>query len=507
MRGGESRRGRRIWARRACLGSSAAARTSTLTVIGYDHSSTRSNRTKTCSPQGGGNATASGVNFQALVGAIFASRLLAERTVDDRLRLAGARAISIRFETETPLDDILVETDASGWIFTQCKTTLSLSESLESEFGKTAEQIVRQWKVCKDGNGKRGWDRPLDLSRDRMVVAVGPGASGTITGDLAAGLGSLQAPAAAPPSQAQRQAVEKLKALLAASWRKLFGKSPATQDIDDILKLVAILQFDPTAADRAAAIEMLAHVTEEADAAPAAFATIGGECESLMAKRHGTNAPELRRVLARAGLRLRAAPSYRTDAERLRTYSEGVQSHLEQYEETKIDGLQIKIERSCTTAVVAAAKDGSLVLVGEPGAGKSAVISAAAQRLRTEGKQVLELAVDRLPVDSLEGLRSELELAHPLRDVFAIGRGVGVVQSSECDTPRVKIALALDHLQHVLPAPITDDIQLPTRRRTPSDPDLFLFREVHAHRKPNPVALSPENLGDQFFESVHCGLV
>jgi hypothetical protein len=368
--------------------------------------------------RGGGNATAGGVSFQASVGAIFVARLLAERSVDDRLRLAGAQPKSIRFETETPLDDILMETDASGWIFAQCKTTLSLSESLESEFGKTVEQIVKQWKVCRDGNGKRGWDRPLDLSRDRLVVAVGPGASGTITGDLAAGLGSLQAPVASPPPQAQGQAVEKLRALLTASWQRLFGALPVTQDIDDILKFVVILQFDPTAADRTAAIEMLVHVTEEADAAPAAFAAIGGECESLMAKRHGTNGPEMRRVLARTGLRLRSAPSYRTDVERLREYSERTQTHLEQYEETKVDGRDIKIERRCTAAVVTAAKDGSLVLVGEPGAGKSAVISAAAQRLRTEGKEVLELAVDRLPVESLEGLRGELGLDHSLRDVL-----------------------------------------------------------------------------------------
>ncbi len=367
--------------------------------------------------RGGGNATASGVSFQASVGAIFSACLLAERNVDDRLRLADARVRSIRFETETPLDDILIETEAPGWIFIQTKTTLSLSESLDSEFGKTAEQIVRQWKICTDGNGKREWDRPLDVRRDRMVIVVGPDASGTITGDLAAGLGSLQAPSAAPLSQAQGQAVDKLRVLLTTSWRKLFGAAPAPQDIDAILKFVAILQFDPTGADRTAAIEMLAHVTEDANAASAAFAAISRECESLMAKRHGTNAPEMRRFLARTGLGLRAAPSYRTDVEQLRAYSDRVQLHLEQYEETKVDGLQVKIDRTCTAAVVAAAKDGSLVLVGEPGAGKSAVISAAAQRLR-EGNQVLELAVDRLPVDSLEGLRSELGLGHPLRDVL-----------------------------------------------------------------------------------------
>lgn len=40
----------------------------------------------------GGNATAAGVSFQAAVGATFASRLLADRGLDERLRLGDARA-------------------------------------------------------------------------------------------------------------------------------------------------------------------------------------------------------------------------------------------------------------------------------------------------------------------------------------------------------------------------------------------------------------------------------
>jgi hypothetical protein len=117
-----------------------------------------------------------------------------------------ARVRSIRFETEAPLDDILVETDASGWIFAQAKTALSLSENLDTEFGKTVEQIVRQWRTCVAGTGERGWDRKLVPGRDRMLIAVGPNASGTITGDLAIALTSMQAPSAAA-SQAQQQAL------------------------------------------------------------------------------------------------------------------------------------------------------------------------------------------------------------------------------------------------------------------------------------------------------------
>ena len=58
------------------------------------------------------------------------------------------------------------------------------------------------------------------------------------------------------------------------------------------------------------------------------------------------------------------------------------------------------------------------MIVGDPGAGKSAVVSTVAQQLRAEGKEVIELAVDRLPIDSLDGLRGELGLTNSVTDVI-----------------------------------------------------------------------------------------
>jgi hypothetical protein len=368
--------------------------------------------------RGGGNATAAGVSFQAAVGAVFASQLLADRRLDDRFRLGDARVRSIRFETEAPLDDILVETDAAGWIFVQAKTSLSLSGDLNSEFGKTVSQIARQARTCAIGNDERGWDRNLVDGRDKMLIAVGPNASGTITRDLATALSSLQAAAAAPLPQAQQDALDKMRALLGSAWQQIVGDVPSAQDIDAILQFVTVIQFDLDGADRVAAVETLAHIVENADAASVVFDAVRRQCESLMAARRGTNAGDLRQALAGTGVRLRAAPRYQHDVERLRAYSSRVQAHLTQYEETKVGDVEIKIERDCTTAAVDAAKADSLVLVGEPGAGKSGVVSAAADCLRSEGREVIELAVDRLLVDSLDGLRIVLGLEHGLSEVL-----------------------------------------------------------------------------------------
>ncbi|MGA2222863.1 MAG: hypothetical protein ABSH41_00285 [Syntrophobacteraceae bacterium] len=59
--------------------------------------------------RGGGNATAAGVDFQSKLGAWLASQLIAERPLD--ARLTGKCLRSLRFETEAPVDDILVETE------------------------------------------------------------------------------------------------------------------------------------------------------------------------------------------------------------------------------------------------------------------------------------------------------------------------------------------------------------------------------------------------------------
>jgi hypothetical protein len=63
---------------------------------------------------GGGNSPASGVTFQGSLGASFAIAAALDRPVDSRLELGSVRVRSLRFETEAPVDDILVPTSADG---------------------------------------------------------------------------------------------------------------------------------------------------------------------------------------------------------------------------------------------------------------------------------------------------------------------------------------------------------------------------------------------------------
>ena len=374
---------------------------------------------------GGGQATTAGVEFQAQVAALLAAYLISERQLDARLRLGSARAALLRLETEAPIDDILVLTDAGGFVFIQAKTSVNLSSGAESPLGKVADQFVRQWLASKRGDGKRGWDRPLDRLKDRFVLAMGAGSSDAVARDLAAALASLQAAASAPLPQDQERALSRFKDLLSTAWKSVDGRDPDVAELNSLLELTTVVQLDFAGPDHAVVDAALRDILEDANAAGAAFAVLTQGCQRLMAARLGNDALGFRTTLASNGIRLRAAPSYRADVEALRAYSDRTRKHLEEYEETKVGGIEIRIDRQCTAAVMAAAVEGSLLLVGEPGAGKSAVVSATAARLKSQGNEVLELAVDRLPVETLDGLRAELELTHSLYEVLRNWPGDG----------------------------------------------------------------------------------
>jgi SpoVK/Ycf46/Vps4 family AAA+-type ATPase len=367
---------------------------------------------------GGGNATAGGVSFQAEVGAMFGVQLLGERRMDVRLGLGDVRVRSLRFETEAPVDDILAETDSGGWVFVQAKSALTLSAQSDSELGHVADQIVRQYHASAQGDGARGWDRPLQPGLDRILIAVGRGAAATITDHLAAALNAMQASSAAPLPGNQRNALDLFTARLHDAWLALTGTDPSDSSMQSLLSYVRVCKFDFQGADRQLAVECLGPLLRDEHAANAGFTVLAQRCQRLMETRQGTDAEGLRRDLAQEGLAPKAAPSFQRDVEALQTYSDSTEMELGHYEETKVGDDEIRIDRQCTKVVISSATAGSLLIIGEPGSGKSAVLNAAAKALRDRGHDVVTLAVDRLSVNSSDELQRQLEVTHPVREIL-----------------------------------------------------------------------------------------
>jgi hypothetical protein len=92
--------------------------------------------------------------------------------------LAARRAIeSVRVETSEPTDDIFAATSHNGRAYIQAKNSLALGTTATSEFGKTVVQLTDQYLACRDRTDGR---TPLDPDNDRLVIAVGTGASGSV---------------------------------------------------------------------------------------------------------------------------------------------------------------------------------------------------------------------------------------------------------------------------------------------------------------------------------------
>ncbi|WP_063695350.1 ATP-binding protein [Bradyrhizobium embrapense] len=366
----------------------------------------------------GGNATTAGVTFQASVGAVFAVQMLAETVLDDRLGLGDAKACGIRFESEAAVDDCGIETDVGGWIFIQAKTGVTLSAKADSDLRKTAGQMIRLWHSAKRGRGKNGWDRPLDPSKDRLLLAAGPTSSGSVTRDLARALDARRARYAAPLPKAQSDALTTFVKALKAEWKTFTKASARESDLRVLLPLVFVISFDMAGADRAAAIAGAGHLVTRPSTGANAFIAIEKHCQHLMEARLGDGPVQFRTALSALGISLKAPPRYEVDVAQLARFSAETSRRLAEFEKTTVSGLDITVSRHVTQAMMEAAQNGSFLVIGEPGSGKSAVISAAAAALREQKYDVVELAADQLPVASVEGMRVELGLEHRIVDVL-----------------------------------------------------------------------------------------
>lgn len=368
--------------------------------------------------KGGGAATAAGVTFQGGLGGLFAATGLTQASVDIRVQLKAESVSEFRLETESPIDDLIVYTTAPGRIFVQAKTNLSMAKSDSGEMMKTLDQFVRQWRLCSEGKKAQGWDYPLDKEVDRFLIAVGPDTPGTVGVHLSKALARRReggAKGAAP--LAQKGALDAFTAMLKAAWKEVYKTAPTARQINDILDLVVVAKFDFDGADFGLCEQLLKGELVQKSVSRTAFRTLASECEDRMKRRTSFTVPEIRRVLERDGIQLLGPANYRNDIEALRNKSDQIRQALSVSTgiELRKGGTPIPVPRPVVAAATAAAKNGSLLIVGEPGAGKTGVLVGLADKLRSEGSEVLLLKVSP---SGLTGLKSDLGLSHLLRNTL-----------------------------------------------------------------------------------------
>lgn len=417
---------------------------------------------------------------------MFGLQLLAQRPVDHSLGLGAAVPTWIRFESEAPVDDILVATSQDGFIAVQAKTSVDLSSLPKGGLAKTIQQFVRHWLECRDGDGSDLWNRPLDPDRDRMVLAVGPSAPSSIRLHLPAALRSLSQPTPVALNNEEGRALDVFESCVEAAWGATTSETTPAELMRELAALIRVITFDPDGTDSPALDTMAAVVVEPRLARPL-INTLAVISKRWMTQRGGGDLAQLRQALGAESIALRAPPQFERDIKTLKTHSLQIGVDLQSYEKIdQVDGV-IKITRDCLPAALAAARDGSILLIGEPGAGKSAVINTLARELRAHG-DVVEMAVDRYSVHDLAGLQRELDLDHDIVSVLQAWDGPtdGWLVIDALDATRggkgegafrtlIERVLALKGRWKVIASIRTFDLRMGVRFR-----ELFKGRPAHA---------------------------
>ena len=393
----------------------------------------------------GGYATQRGINYQNRVAAYFAACCLAERTPFPEVSTSPLKCV--RCETGEPLADILLTFEDDSLAFVEVKRSLEFGAA---RMKPLVSHLIEQYLASLQGTsgGKFPWRRRLDAGRDRLLLVTSSDAPVRLTHHLSACLSRIHPEsrpdnlAAIPQNEAEREAFESFLAVLNDAWKALLGEQVQNVQVVELLSLFRIAVLDVNAGEAGEQNaehflgQMVLTATDDAAQCWAALTQLMGRASE---SRMFISREELRRELRATNFSIASTPSFRNDINALRKYTQLTLDSLDHLATLVVDRREIRIERLVTKYLRQEAEKQSLVVIGDPGAGKSGVLHELASALHGENQDVVFLAADRLD----DSLRGELGLRYDLAEVLEnwSGNGTGWLFIDALDAARGSNAL------------------------------------------------------------------
>jgi hypothetical protein len=367
----------------------------------------------------GGAGTAGGVEFQAGVVAWFVCAILAEQDVPPLWGWPENSTFeSVVAEVDEPTDDVLVINSAGDRAFLQAKLRVTLATTPESALGSAVNQFVGQQLLGAPSLGLR----------DRLVLAAGSASSNAIREhlpralDRLAGLQSGQPLAAAARNADERKALTCLVAHVNREWLAARGTPPTDAELRAFLARLRISEFDLRAdghSSREAQGMLRRSVLRQRDHAGVVFGLMVATGVSFSTRQTGADRASLHTWMNALGVAVRAAPGFRDDIDKLESHTGRTIERLSRFASIATgNDSRAKITRTAPGVLLEVADCQSVVVTGDPGAGKSATLFELAVALREGGRDLVVLASDTLAAGSLGQLRDEFDLDHGLVDVL-----------------------------------------------------------------------------------------
>lgn len=375
----------------------------------------------------GGRATEAGMAFQAAVATWFAVHILVRMPVGGRFGINNhALPAAIRLETGDGLDDIEVSQSDGGALLVQCKTSANLGTGASAPLTKTVGQLAR-WVANAKATG-----RLPDLNRNAALLAVRSDAPRTLD-DLESGcrafdFGGGWAATRAQRNSAERTALNAFETIATRTWTAHQSASPQDEDLADSARIFRIARFTMDEGDsdwREASRLLGRHLFGAETAGEAPLRDLLGIMRGLIGSGAPADRAGLLRALRRRGHHDVGAPGFEADLARLRAVTDSELARLAVHGRLPL-GAGVPITRESDAPLIAAILTGSLLVVGEPGAGKTGALVHAAAAIAAAGETVVFLSVDRFPgVAIAADLSSEIGLTHPMIEILAATPGVG----------------------------------------------------------------------------------
>ena len=282
---------------------------------------------------------------------------------------------------------------------------------------------MRQFKIGHSTTAKSA----LNAERDRLVLATPGISSGKIVHILPRLLrgirdrDDLTSFRDVQTNEAEREVAEVVEDHLTRCWTSHYGRPATSAELGQLLRLIWVhtLDLEDGGSDRLALLDSLrSNSLAAADQADAALAELVKLVSRLRAERSGVGLASLQRNLIRAGIALSGPPDYRADIAALKAWTNARLAKAPRFVRLLETDRSSTIEREAWPALLANADNEPLVLVGDPGAGKSGLTYRLAQHLAASDVDVVFLPVDLISANGFAELQRELGISHSLAEVL-----------------------------------------------------------------------------------------
>ena len=376
----------------------------------------------------GGVAEASGSNYENLVAAWYCVRILLGAAAQPGFDLpSSTRIVELSLQSAAAVDDVNSVTSDDGRIFVQAKRSVTLSRGADSPLGSAIDQFVKQHKVGVAIDHRATSFRPLDWTRDRLVLATRGGRAAKITNVLPRLLrrlrdrGSVDTIGHLASSAEEREVAEVIEAHVRRSWAIHHGGAPSDAELGQFLRhlWVQTLDVEDGEGDKRSVLDVMrANLLADPSQADLAFSALVARCGRLRADRSGADAGSLLASLSASGIGMLALPDFRADVEALRNWTRTQLRSAHRFTRLLANRPESTITRAAWPDFQAAGRAESFLVVGEPGAGKSGLTYRLAEEAAGRGADIVLLPVDLLSVTSRTALRAELGITHDLGEIL-----------------------------------------------------------------------------------------